>query len=285
MTLQITTLAEAGAEVTGVDVTALSPEDAAAIRQAFADHGLLFFRDQDLTPKQHIAFALEWGDININRFFTAHDDHPQIAMVVKEPEQSGNIGEAWHTDHSYDVEPALASILVARELPNTGGDTHFANMYAAYEALDDQTKEFVNTHNAVHSARHAFGNDAVYRDGQSSEDFEGRYSNPDVADQMTDVIHPMVIGHPLSGKPALYVNPTFTIGIEGMEWAESRPHLVKLYEHAASDAFVHKFAWRPGSIAFWDNRATWHSAQNDYHGQRRIMHRITIEGCALTPAA
>jgi taurine dioxygenase len=280
----ITPLPHAGAEVTGTDLANLSDEDFAAVRAAFVDHGLLFIRGQELTEADHIAFAERWGDININRFFTAHDRHPQIAMVVKEPDQTGNIGEVWHTDHSYDVEPALGSILVARELPNSGGDTHFASMYAAFDALDDEMKAFVRSHSARHSARHAFGAAAFYRDGDEDQ-FEGRYSNSDVADAMPDVVHPMVIEHPLSGRPALYVNPTFTVGIDGMEDAEARPILKQLYRHAMQPQFVQVLQWQPGTVAFWDNRAVWHSAQNDYHGQRRIMHRITIEGCALSRAA
>lgn len=280
----ITPLPQAGAEVTGTNLAELTNDDFATLRAAFVDHGLLFIRDQDLTETDHIAFAERWGDININRFFTAHDDHPQIAMVVKEPEQTGNIGEVWHTDHSYDVEPALGSILVARELPNSGGDTHFASMYAAFDALDDEMTEFVRSHSAVHSARHAFGAAAFHRDGDEDQ-FEGRYSNSDVADAMPDVVHPMVIEHPLSGRPALYVNPTFTIGIDGMDADEAWPILQQLYRHAMQPQFVQVLQWQPGTVAFWDNRAVWHSAQNDYHGQRRIMHRITIEGCALSRAA
>ena len=280
----ITPLPQAGAEVTGTNLAELTDDDFATLRAAFVDHGLLFIRDQHLTETDHIAFAERWGDININRFFTAHDDHPQIAMVVKEPEQTGNIGELWHTDHSYDVEPALGSILVARELPNSGGDTHFASMYAAFDALDDEMTEFVRSHSAVHSARHAFGAAAFHRDGDEDQ-FEGRYSNSDVADAMPDVVHPMVIEHPLSGRPALYANPTFTIGIDGMDADEAQPILQQLYRHAMQPQFVQVLQWQPGTVAFWDNRAVWHSAQNDYHGQRRIMHRITIEGCALSRAA
>ena len=280
----ITPLPQAGAEVTGTNLAELTDDDFATLRAAFVDHGLLFIRDQHLTETDHIAFAERWGDININRFFTAHDDHPQIAMVVKEPEQTGNIGELWHTDHSYDVEPALGSILVARELPNSGGDTHFASMYAAFDALDDEMTEFVRSHSAVHSARHAFGAAAFHRDGDEDQ-FEGRYSNSDVADAMPDVVHPMVIEHPLSGRPALYVNPTFTIGIDGMDADEAQPILQQLYRHAMQPQFVQVLQWQPGTVAFWDNRAVWHSAQNDYQGQRRIMHRITIEGCALSRAA
>ncbi len=270
----------AGAEVLGVDIRTMTDDEFAQMRQAFADHGVIFLRDQDITPEEHIAFAERWGQINVNRFFTAHDDHPKIAMVVKEPDQTHNIGGGWHADHSYDVEPALGSILVARELPVTGGDTAFASMYAAYEGLDPDLKAHVDTLHAVHSAHHIFGSKSFY--GNREDQSQGRIGNADKADRLPDVIHPVVITHPLSGRKALYVNPGFTISIQGMSEEDSKAMLEQLYLHAVQPEFTHEFDWKPGSIAFWDNRAVWHSARNDYQGQRRVMHRITIEGCALS---
>jgi len=269
-----------GAEITDVDISAgLSPTTFADVKQVFADHGLIFFRDQPIDEQQHIAFSEQWGPININRFFTAHDNYPQIALVTKEPEQKINLGGTWHTDHSYDVEPAMGSIIVARELPETGGDTWFTNMYKAFESLSPGLQDTLLGLKAVHSARHSFGSKKGY---QSSKD--ARVGNAQVADAMEDVIHPVVITHPLSGKKALYVNPGFTRRFEGWSREDSLPILKHLFEVAISDQFITKFQWRPGSIAFWDNRATWHCAQNDYPGQRREMHRITIEGCALVKA-
>lgn len=268
-----------GAEIGNVDLSQ-EPGDAdfAAIRQAFADHGLIFFRDQNITPEQHIAFATRWGDININRFFTPVDGYPEIAEVRKEPDQATNIGGGWHTDHSYDAEPAMGSILVARELPPKGGDTMFADMAAAYEALDDETKELLDGLEAVHSSKQIFGQQSGYK---QESDVSGRIGNAGAADALDDVIHPLIITHPLSGKKILYVNAAFTIGIKGWSREDSMKLLVKLYTHAVQEQFVTRFEWKPGSIAFWDNRATWHYALNDYQGERRVMHRITLEGCAL----
>jgi taurine dioxygenase len=278
--MQITPLAGAGAEITGVDVRHLSSGEFDAVRQAYADHGVIFFRDQSLTEQDHIAFARRFGPININRFFQAHERYPEIALVLKEKEQKTNIGGGWHTDHSYDAEPAMGSVLVARQLPDAGGDTWFASMYTAYDTLDDATKAEVAGLRAVHSAKHIFGsgNDNHYK---ANRDTDGRIGNTAAADVLDDVVHPMVITHPLSGKKALYVNPAFTVRVEGYPDDASNALLVRLYAHAMNPDNAHRFKWQPGSVAFWDNRATWHWAMNDYHGERRLMHRITIEGCAL----
>lgn len=268
-----------GAEIGNIDLSQ-DPSDAefAAIRQAFADHGLIFFRDQSITPEQHVAFARRWGDININRFFTPVDGYPEIAEVRKEPDQATNIGGGWHTDHSYDAEPAMGSILVARELPSQGGDTMFADMAAAYDTLDDDMKARLDGLEAVHSSKQIFGGKAAYH---AQSDAGERLHNSDAADALDDVIHPVVITHPLSGKNILYVNAAFTTGIKGWSREDSMALLMPLYSHALQDQFITRFAWQPGSIAFWDNRATWHYALNDYQGERRVMHRITLEGCAL----
>jgi taurine dioxygenase len=268
-----------GAEIGNIDLSSdVTDGDFETIRQAFADHGLIFFRDQSITPEQHIAFAKRWGDININRFFTPVDGYPEIAEVRKEPDQATNIGGGWHTDHSYDAEPATGSILVARELPPQGGDTMFADMAAAYEALDDETKATLDGLEAVHSSKQIFGQQSGYK---QASDVSDRIGNAEAADSLDDVTHPVIITHPLSGKKVLYVNGAFTIGIKGWSREDSMALLMKLYAHAIQDQFVTRFNWKPGSIAFWDNRATWHYALNDYQGQRRIMHRITLEGCAL----
>jgi taurine dioxygenase len=277
--MKISPLGGVGVEITGVDIAAgLSDKDFTGIKQAFSDEGLIFFRDQTINEEEHIAFAEKWGDINVNRFFAANEEYPQIALVTKEAEQTGNIGGGWHTDHSYDVEPAMGSILVARELPESGGDTLFTNMYKVYDALSPGLKETLLHLNAVHSAKYAFGSQSNYQ-GEASD--TGRIGNSAAADAMPDSVHPAVITHPLSGKKSLYVNPGFTRHFEGWSLEDSAPLLEYLYGLAEKEEFVTQFHWEPGSIAFWDNRATWHLAQNDYHGQRRVMHRITIEGCAL----
>ncbi|MCG8689705.1 MAG: TauD/TfdA family dioxygenase [Minwuiales bacterium] len=267
-----------GAFVDNIDL-ALGMTDAARdrLRETLGEYGVLFFRDQTLTPDQHITLAERFGTINVNRFFGAVESHPMIAEVRKEPDQQANIGGGWHTDHSYDEEPAMGSILLARETPPTGGDTLFANMYKAYESLSDGLKQTLDGLKAVHSSRHVFGANSRYK--QEGADLNDRFGNEAAATQ--DSVHPVVISHPISGRKALYVNPGFTLRLDGWTDAESAPLLQMLYAHAARPEHTYRFQWAPGSIAFWDNRATWHYALNDYHGSRRLMHRITVEGGKL----
>ena len=263
-----------GAMVEDVDVTGLDDGEFAAIRQAFLDHGALFFRDQRLTPEEHIAFAERWGAIDINRFFQRREGYPEIAEVLKEPDQKLNIGGGWHTDHSYDAAPAMGSILYALDIPPSGGDTLFAGMAAAYAALDDGMKERIRDLKARHGNAHVFGEESRYRKAVGD-----RYTNADQAGQTA--IHPVVLRHPETGAQGLYVNPGFTLEIVDMEPAESRTLLQTLYDHIQQERFHHRHVWREGDLAMWDNRATWHYALNDYQGHRRYLNRITIEGVAL----
>lgn len=274
-----------GAEIRGVDLAVgLSDDDFAIVHQAFVDHGVVFFRDQEITPDQHVAFAERWGQININRFFQPVPTHPQVAQVLKEPDQKTNIGANWHTDHTYDQIPAMCSILYAREVPPVGGDTLFASQCAAYDALSDGMKQTLLGLQAEHSSRHAFGaGGAQSAPSPKNESAAPRIGNPELANQ--DALHPVIIKHPLSGRPALYVNTDFTLRFHGWSDEESAPLLQWLYVHATRPEFTTRFVWQEGSIAMWDNRATQHIAVNDYHGHRRLMHRITIEGEALHAAS
>ncbi len=236
-----------GAFVNGIDLAdSLSDKMVSELRNALGEHGVLFFRDQNISPEA-------------------------------QPDQKKNIGGGWHTDHTYDTEPAMGSILLARETPKHGGDTIYANTCRAYETLSDSFRKTLDGLKATHSSRHVFGPQARYV--QKGEDTAGRLGNNEAATQ--DSVHPLVITHPISGKKSIYVNPGFTTGIEGWHDAEAEPFLKILYDHIAKPEHTYRFQWAPGSIAFWDNRATWHYAVNDYHGERRLMHRITIEGEAL----
>ncbi len=265
-----------GAEIRGIDISRPLPAPTvSALREALGAHGVIFFRDQRLSEAEHIAFAEQFAPININRFFKAVEGWPQIAEVRKEPEQKKNIGGGWHTDHSYDQIPALGSVLYAREVPEAGGDTMFASMYAAYDALSDGLKATLDGLRAVHSSRHVFGAKA----GRGDE-LGDRLGNAELATQ--DAVHPAVITHPISGRRALYVNPGFTLRFDGWTAEESRPLLEFLYRHSVRPEFTCRFRWEDGSMAFWDNRATCHLALNDYHGHRRLMHRITLEGVAVS---
>jgi taurine dioxygenase len=264
-----------GAEIDGVNLKKISKEQFKEIKIVFGKYGVIFFRNQNLSPEEEIIFAELWGEININRFFTNLEGYPKIALVSKEPDQKKNIGGAWHTDHTYDLEPAMGSILFAHQVPKKGGDTLFSSMYAAYETLSDGLKDTLKNMYGRHSSRHVFGTSRAER----NDDTVGRIINSDKAKQ--DAIHPVVITHPQTGKKALFVNPTFTLGFDGWSDEDSKPLLNYLYSHATKPEFTCRFKWEEGSIAFWDNRSTWHLAVNDYHGQRRVMHRITINGTRL----
>ncbi len=264
-----------GVEFYDVDVSVISEDELNQARAAQNEHGVIFFRDQRLSPEQHLEFARRWGEIVVNRFFERVEGFEQIAMVRKEPRHKTAVGEEWHTDHSYDQVPAKGSILYARQVPGTGGETLFANMYLAYDSLIDSLKKTLSSLNAVHSSKHVFSKSAIEEHyGQ-----EERYHNHELATQ--DSIHPIVIVHPDSGKKALYVNPTFTVQIQGWTVDESRPLLDYLYQHAIKPAHVMEFKWEKDSIAFWDNRATWHRAKNNYPTETRIMHRVTIQGSPI----
>jgi taurine dioxygenase len=262
-----------GAEVYGLDLTqAFTPKTLNHLETALANHGVLFFRDQVLTPEAHINLAAQFGEINVNRFFKAVEAYPQIAEVRKEANHRSNIGGNWHTDHSYDEQPARFSLLYAKEVPELGGDTLFASMTAAFEALSTGLQDLLCGLKAWHSSRHVFGAEGRYRAGN---DLAGRVLNSDKATQ--DALHPVVLTHPLTGKKSLYVNPGFTVGFENWNEKESAALLAYLYAHAKQPEFSCRFSWRPGSLAIWDNRLTWHHALNDYAGERRLMHRITVQ--------
>ncbi len=267
--------AQCGSEVTGIDVRAIGDEDFAAIRQALADTGVILLRDQQLSPEDHIAFARRWGEIDVNNYFPANGGYPEIAEVRKAETQFVNIGGGWHTDHSYDPVPAMGSILVARELPPVGGDTLFANMGAAYDALSDGLKATLTGLRAVHSADHIYGHDGIYAKTDQAADLKGH-------DISANAVHPAVIRHPVTGRKLLYVNPAFTLHFEGWTREESQPLLQYLYSVGMREEFQCRLQWQPGSVAVWDNRSTWHFAANDYQGHRRLMHRITISGVALS---
>ena len=267
-----------GAEVEGVDLTAVSDAEVEAILDAHAEYGVVFFRDQELTPDAQLAVAERFGPINVNRFFSRVAEQPRVAEVLKEPRHANNIGGGWHTDHSYDTLPAMGSMLYAIDVPVHGGDTMFANMYTAYEALSDGLKRTLEGLSAVHSSRHVFG-PGGYHEQRRDE----RYGNAEEATQ--DAVHPVVIRHPRSGRPALYVNRAFTLHIEGWTVEESQPLLQYLYGVGARPEHTCRFRWERGSVAFWDNRATWHYALDDYPGETRRMHRVTIDGGELSAYA
>ena len=272
MALAMTPLApRAGVEITGIQLACIDNADLEALQNAVFEHGVALLRDQDLSPDDHIALAQRWGGIDINNYFPLEDEYPEIAIVRKKADQKTNIGGAWHTDHSYDQIPAMGSILVARLLPPSGGDTLFAHMGAAYDALSAELKARVDGLRAFHTADHVYAPDGIYARTDMGADLRGQ-------DMKTGATHPVVIRHPRTGRKLLYVNPSFTIRFEGQTREESLPLLRQLYDTAMLEQNQCRVVWQAGTVAIWDNRSTWHNALNDYPGFAREMHRITLSG-------
>ena len=261
-----------GAVVSGVDLGAdLSAETIAEIRRALVEHHVLFFRDQNLTPEQQIAFGKRFGELDTHPFVLANPEYPELIDVITEPDDVFNFGGGWHTDVTFLSEPDLGSILYAVEVPEAGGDTLFANQHAAYDALSDTMKELLDPLSAYHSAGPQYAEGAL-----STQTKAIKTTNPEQASEI--VSHPVVRTHPESGRKGLYVNGAFTVGIAGLHKDESRALLRFLLGHAVKERFTCRFSWEPGSLAMWDNRSVQHYALHDFAGQRRHMRRITIKG-------
>jgi taurine dioxygenase len=215
-----------------------------------------------------LAFARRFGDLVTYPMVKGLDDYPEIAPVIKLEHQTVNFGGIWHSDTTYLPQPPMGAILVARELPPKGGDTLFANMVMAYEALPEAMKERLSGLIAINSSAKDHG-------AKSRED---RQKDMDDVPEPLSAEHPAVRTHPETGLKSLYVNRGHTVGFKGMAEDESAPLLKELFEHQTRGEFTCRFQWRPGSIAFWDNRSAQHNPINDYHGHKRVMHRITLAG-------
>jgi taurine dioxygenase len=260
-----------GAEISGVDLAKpLDDATVAAIRQAWLRHLVIFFRDQELSPAQFLAFARRFGDPIEYPFVKGLDEHPEIIPVLKLAHETVNFGGIWHSDTAYLERPPMASMLIAREVPPAGGDTEFANMYLAYETLSDGMRRLLGGLMAVNSSAAA----------DVSRTREDRLKDSGRADAKKEYVatHPVVRVHPETGRRALYVNVAHTVAFEGMTPEESAPLLQYMFRLQVRPDFTCRFRWRPGSIALWDNRCAQHNAINDYQGHRRLMHRITLAG-------
>jgi taurine dioxygenase len=260
-----------GAEVSGVDLSQPLSDDAyVALRRAWLEHLVLFFRDQELTPAQYLTFAKRFGEPVEYPFVRGLAEQPEIIEVLKLPHEQVNFGGVWHSDTTYLDVPPMASMLLAREVPPAGGDTLFANMYLAYETLSPGLRRVLDGLRGVASSAKA----------DASKTREDRLKDSARTDARTEYVasHPAVRVHPETGRKALFVNVAHTTHFEGMTPAESAPILGYLCEHLTKPEFTCRFRWRPGSIAFWDNRCVQHNAINDYHGYRRSMLRITLAG-------
>jgi alpha-ketoglutarate-dependent taurine dioxygenase len=259
-----------GAEIGGVDLRELTDEDVAAIRAAWLEHLVVFFRDQPLTPPQFMAFARRIGRPIEYPFVKGIPGFAEIIEVKKLENERVNFGGVWHSDTAYLEEPPMASMLLAREVPPRGGDTLFANMYLAYETLSEGMKRLLDPMWAVNSSAKA----DVTRTREDRLKADAR----DEAGKELLAEHPVVRTHPETGRKALYVNFAHTARFRDMTEKESAPLLDYLFQHQVRPEFTCRFSWQVGSLALWDNRCAQHNPVNDYHGYRRIMHRITLAG-------
>ena len=262
-----------GARITGVDLSAaISSLQMKEIRSALLEQLVVCLPDQTVTPSQQRAFALRFGPLDVHPYTVPMDEFPEVLEIVKEKTDAANFGEGWHTDMTYMETPPLATMLVAKEIPERGGDTLFANMYAAYAALSDGMKNMLDGLICVHGAGSTYGsNGRMSRDAHSTEVIIG-----DKAERQVE--HPLVRTHPETGRKCLFVNPGHTYHIKGFHEDESKAILGFLYEHSVRPEFTYRHSWTNNSVVIWDNRCTQHNALNDYHGHRRVVHRVVSRG-------
>ena len=259
-----------GAEITGVDLGAAGGNTIAEIRKIWLDRGVIFFRDQDLPPAKFLAVAKQFGEVVEYPFVKGLEGFPEIIPVVKLEHETKNFGGIWHTDTAYLDKPPMATMLVARETPPFGGDTLFANMYLAYEMLSDGMKRMLDGLIAINKSAKA----------DVTRTREDRVKDSGKTEAKKEYVseHPVVRTHPETGRKALYVNVGHTAHFKDMTEEESAPLLNYLFQHQTRPEFTCRFSWRPRSVAFWDNRCVLHNPVNDYHGYRRVMHRVTLAG-------
>ncbi len=273
-----------GAEIGGIDLSQpLSDAVFKEVQRAFAEHQVIFFRGQQITPEQHKAFSLRFGGLLEVPFVRSLEGHPEILAIMKGAQEitRRNFGGVWHSDMSYAPEPPLGSILCSRVVPPYGGDTLWSNMYLAYERLSEGMQRMLDPMNVVHSAIRSYGAAGVLvNNGDPASKMDVRTDNRAAA----EVTHPAVRIHPVTGRKALYVNSAYSIRFEDMTEEESKPLLDFLFAHCSRPEHTCRLRWSPGTIAMWDNRCTQHLAMNDYDGFDRELHRTTIMGDKPIPA-
>lgn len=256
-----------GAELSFLDLSNPLEKDVIdEIEAALRQYLVLFFRDQELTPIEHKQCAEQFGTPEPYPLVRGIDECPEIVPILKLPEERVNFGGVWHSDTAYLQRPPKAALLYAKELPTVGGDTLYANMYAAYESLSGGMKAMLDDLKAVNEAgKKDIADTRVHR-------------NPDPEKQKMAATHPVIRTHPETGRKLLFVDRAHTTRFENMTEAESKDLLEYLFQLQISAEFCCRFKWRKGSLAFWDNRACQHYPVNDYHGQKRLLHRICLQG-------
>lgn len=264
-----------GAEILGVDLAALDDATFAVIHREFLDRGMLVFRDQNLSHADQIAFATRFGPPDVHPIVLGMEEFPELVRVPKPAGASASFGVGWHSDNSFFANPSLGSVLYGVTIPPYGGDTLYASMEKAYDALSAPIKAMLDGMQAVHSAAGAY-DPAV----TGTEKYEGKapiaYKYSDAVRE--ENVHPVIRTHPETGRKSIYVNEMFTQRIVGLREDESRAILRMLYDHCTRPEFTCRLRWAPRSVAVWDNRSVQHYAIDDYQQFERLMFRVTITG-------
>lgn len=259
-----------GADIDGVDLGAVDDATFVELKAALHEHLVLFFHGQTLTPESHMALAGRIGDMEVHEVFTPLEGHPEISVLEHDAERPP-ISDSWHSDVTYRPEPSMASVLHARHIPPSGGDTLWLSAYAAYDALSPPLQAMLDELHCEHDFLQAYGGYLLKQKDGAARIARAREETP-------PVIHPLVVVHPVTGRRLLYVNPTFTSRIVELKQAESDALLAMLFKHLLSPDFQVRFKWREDDVAMWDNRATQHYATGDYYPEYRRMHRVTVGG-------
>ncbi len=267
-----------GAEVAGLDLSEpLSPEILAEVKAAWASHSVVAFPNQPLSLDALEAFTQQIGAFGVDPFIAPMPGRPNVLELRREPdEKATNFGAGWHSDWSFQKEPPAATLLRSEVTPPVGGDTLFADCSRAYDALSDAMKAVLAPLRAIHSATRAYGTQGVF-----ARETEKRTMEIIVSSEADKTLsHPLVRTHPVTGRKALFVSPTYTVGIEGMSLKESHAILGFLFAHMTQEEFIYRHKWRAGMLLMWDNRCTVHLAEGGYDGHLRVMHRTTVAGDA-----
>lgn len=265
-----------GAEVTGLDLSQPLPRDTLdEVKRAWAEHAVVWFPDQPLSHAQLKAFTLQLGAFGDDPFIKPMAEHPHILELRREPdEKARNFGAGWHSDWSFQPAPPAGTILHAKVVPPAGGDTLYADCARAYRSLSATMQRLIEGLRAVHSARRPYGREGLY--AKETEPRAMRIVTGETAEKTQ--LHPLVRAHPVTGRKSLFVNPVYTVGIDGMAPEEAAALLKFLFGRMLEESFIHRHRWKPDMLTMWDNRCTMHYAEGGYDGHLRLMHRTTVAG-------
>ena len=263
-----------GAEVIGAQLFNMDAKTYSLIEKAFSRYLVLCFRDQQLGPGDLVNLAIKFGGVGETPYLSGLEDYPDVVPIIKEPNEKSQhtFGSGWHTDFTFQKKPPARTLLYALDVPPKGGDTLFANLQDAYDSLSTGMQESLSRLQALHSAVRSYGPDASLKNHLENMTITNEKEHPGFES------HPVIRKHPVTGKPSLWINPTYTIRFEGMTDQESQPLLDYLNDLITEERFTCRVNWKRNTLVMWDNRCTQHSASSDYAGHRREMWRITTAG-------